>query len=105
MAALALKRQKSVIEAILARAASFLAQAVSFHLFSISATSIIQFLSKHTILVSSSYNLGLSGALQRSDEISEIEASDLGNNKSKPTYRDLLSLHTSGRSIDQDLSN
>ena len=64
--------------AFLARAASFLAQAVSFHLLSTSPTR-EPFPAVKTSLVRLLHSSGLGTTLQRNHEVGQIQAIDLGS--------------------------
>ena len=89
--------------AFLARAASFLAQADSFHLLSISASGETPS-GQPTSLVGLSNGVALVSALDGDDVVGEVQVVQLGGyERRNDTYSHLLSLHASGRAIDEHL--
>ena len=91
--------------AFLARAASFLAQADSFHLLSISASGETPS-GQPTSLVGLSNGVALVSALDGDDVVGEVEVVQLGGyGRRNDTYSHLLSLHASGGSVDEHLAS
>ena len=91
--------------AFLARTASFLAQADSFHLLSISASGETPS-GQPTSLVGLSNGVALVSALDGDDVVGEVQVVQLGGyERRNDTYSHLLSLHTSGRSVDEHLAS
>ena len=100
-----MKRQKSHIAAFFARAASFFAQAVSFHLFSMAAVWSGKDRKKNHPCRQQQQPPSWQRAPEESRSQSGTDGPPRGSGGFNTSYRDLLSLHASGRSVNEHLAN